>query len=109
MEEYKKSVITEAVTKGLNPDAEMKESGIEWIGKIPINWQAVNPRWLLLREKIRLKKVWNNILLHKNMVLYRKRLHESYWWKYCYCTKDLIFKMVCKGDLLYICVVSKVV
>lgn len=34
LEEYKKSVITEAVTKGLNPDAEMKDSGIEWIGNI---------------------------------------------------------------------------
>ena len=35
LEDYKKSVITEAVTKGLNPDAEMKDSGIEWIGEIP--------------------------------------------------------------------------
>lgn len=35
LEDYKKSLITEAVTKGLNPDAEMKDSGIEWIGKIP--------------------------------------------------------------------------
>lgn len=35
LEEYKKSVITEAVTKGLNPNAEMKDSGIEWIGQIP--------------------------------------------------------------------------
>lgn len=34
LEEYKKSVITEAVTKGLDPNVEMKDSGIEWIGKI---------------------------------------------------------------------------
>ena len=38
LEQYKKSVITEAVTKGLNPDVEMKDSGIEWIGKIPKDW-----------------------------------------------------------------------
>ena len=38
LQEYKKSVITEAVTKGLNPDVEMKDSGIEWIGKIPKDW-----------------------------------------------------------------------
>ena len=31
LEQYKRSVITEAVTKGLNPDAETKNSGIEWI------------------------------------------------------------------------------
>lgn len=36
---YKQSVITETVTKGLNSNVEMKESGIEWIGWIPCNWQ----------------------------------------------------------------------
>lgn len=41
LEEYKKSVITEAVTKGLNPDAEMKDSGIEWIGKVPKHWVTI--------------------------------------------------------------------
>lgn len=38
LEEYKKSIITEAVTKGLDPDVEMKDSGIEWVGMIPKNW-----------------------------------------------------------------------
>ena len=38
LEEYKKSIITEAVTRGLDPDVEMKDSGIEWIGMIPKNW-----------------------------------------------------------------------
>lgn len=37
---YKQSVITEAVTKGLNPDVPMKDSGIEWIGKIPESWEV---------------------------------------------------------------------
>ena len=41
LEDYKKSVITEAVTKGLNPDAEMKDSGIEWIGEIPKHWKVL--------------------------------------------------------------------
>lgn len=35
---YKQSVITEAVTKGLNPNVPMKDSGIEWIGQIPKGW-----------------------------------------------------------------------
>ena len=38
LKEYKLSVITEAVTKGLNPDAEMKDSGIDSIGHIPASW-----------------------------------------------------------------------
>lgn len=41
LEDYKKSVITEAVTKGLNPDAEMKDSGIEWIGEVPKHWVTI--------------------------------------------------------------------
>ena len=36
---YKQSVITEAVTKGLNPNVPMKDSGIEWIGMIPEHWE----------------------------------------------------------------------
>ena len=38
LEEYKKSIITEAVTRGLDPDVEMKDSGIEWIGEINSNF-----------------------------------------------------------------------
>ncbi len=38
---YKLSVITEAVTKGLNPDVPMKDSGVEWIGEIPEDWEVM--------------------------------------------------------------------
>lgn len=41
LNDYKKSVITEAVTKGLNPKAKLKDSGIEWIGKIPEHWETI--------------------------------------------------------------------
>lgn len=47
LEDYKKSVITEAVTKGLNPDAEMKDSGIEWIGEIPKHWDIIRIGYIL--------------------------------------------------------------
>ncbi len=40
LKEYRKSVIYEAVTKGLDPNVEMKDSGIEWIGMIPKNWNV---------------------------------------------------------------------
>lgn len=36
---YKQSLITEVVTKGLNPNAPMKDSGVEWIGEIPNSWK----------------------------------------------------------------------
>ena len=38
---YKLSVITEAVTKGLNPNVPMKDSGVKWIGEIPEHWRIV--------------------------------------------------------------------
>lgn len=38
-EELKKSIITHAVTKGLNPNAKMKDSGVEWIGDVPEHWE----------------------------------------------------------------------
>ena len=39
LKEYKQSVITEAVTKGLDKSVPLKDSGIEWIGKIPQDWK----------------------------------------------------------------------
>lgn len=50
LEQYKRSVITEAVTKGLNPEAEMKDSGIEWVGNIPAHWD-VHPLYYYFSER----------------------------------------------------------
>lgn len=50
LEQYKRSVITEAVTKGLNPDVEMKDSGIEWVGNIPAHWD-VRPLYYYFAER----------------------------------------------------------
>lgn len=51
LKEYKQSVITEAVTKGLNPTAPMKDSGVEWIGKIPEGWMVVQLSSLFYEHK----------------------------------------------------------
>lgn len=40
LREYRKSVVSEAVTKGLDPNAPMKDSGVEWIGEIPAVWDV---------------------------------------------------------------------
>ena len=40
LKSYKQSVITETVCKGLNPNAPMKDSGVEWIGEIPKDWKV---------------------------------------------------------------------
>lgn len=46
LEDYKKSLITETVTKGLDKNVPMKDSGIDWIGKIPWNWQIKKIKYL---------------------------------------------------------------
>lgn len=51
LQELKQSVITHAVTKGLNPNVEMKDSGVEWIGKIPASWDVVHLK-RILRERM---------------------------------------------------------
>lgn len=44
---YRQAVISEAVTMGLNPDAPMKDSGIEWIGMIPEGWECLKIKWIV--------------------------------------------------------------
>ena len=51
LEQYKRSVITETVTKGLNLNAEMKDSGIEWVGQMPSSWSTVPNKYLMYKIK----------------------------------------------------------
>lgn len=41
LKEYKRSLIAHSVTKGLDPSAEMRDSGVEWIGEVPADWELV--------------------------------------------------------------------
>lgn len=47
LEEYKRSVITEAVTKGLDPDVEMRDSEVQWIGMMPTHWDCQRGKYIL--------------------------------------------------------------
>ena len=49
LQEKRQAVISHAVTKGLNPDARMKDSGIEWLGEVPEHWGVMAVRRLLWR------------------------------------------------------------
>lgn len=51
LEQYKRSVITETVTKGLDSDVEMKDSGIEWVGMIPAHWQVKPNKYIMHKAK----------------------------------------------------------
>ena len=59
IEEYKKlkqAVITQAVTKGIRGDRPMKDSGIEWIGDIPVEWDVIRVKQLLKERNERSKE-----------------------------------------------------
>ncbi|QHI08712.1 restriction endonuclease subunit S [Acinetobacter haemolyticus] len=47
LEEQRKSIISHAVTKGLNPNAPMKDSGVEWLGDVPEHWMTPSSKHLL--------------------------------------------------------------
>jgi type I restriction enzyme S subunit len=47
LEEKKKAVINHAVTKGLDPNVSMKDSGIEWLGEIPRHWRVVRLKYFI--------------------------------------------------------------
>lgn len=97
---YKQSVITEAVTKGLNPDAPKRDSGIEWIGQIPEHWEVCK-----LKRKYRLlngRAYSDKELLSegKYRILRVGNLFTSNHWYYS--DLELEDNKYCeKGDLLY--------
>jgi type I restriction enzyme S subunit len=47
LKEKRQSVISHAVTKGLNPNAPMKDSGIEWLGEVPEHWEVTRLKFLM--------------------------------------------------------------
>ena len=45
LKEKRQAVISHAVTKGLNPDVPMKDSGVEWLGQVPEHWTVAKLKW----------------------------------------------------------------
>ena len=84
LQAYKQSVITEAVTKGLDPNAKMKDSGVEWIGEIPENWKV---------SKVGLQY---NVILGK--MLCPKQLNDDYTLEKYYCAANVHFNGI-EGEL----------
>lgn len=53
--EQRIALISHAVTKGLNPDVKLKETGIKWLGQIPIHWKTIKLKFLLSSKKNSMK------------------------------------------------------
>ena len=52
LEQFKRSQITKAVTKGLTPDTGLKESGLAWIGNVPSHWKIMPNKYLMKKLKL---------------------------------------------------------
>ena len=61
LEQYKRSVITEAVTKGLNPNAPMKDSGTAWIDTMPSHWALIPAKYMFHNSDLR--RIGDDVLL----------------------------------------------
>lgn len=71
LKEQKQSIIHRAVTKGIDPNTKMKDSGIPWIGEIPEGWEVVKLKYL---GRIR---SWDGI---ENTQIKSEWDYEVYWW-----------------------------
>ena len=86
LKEYKQSVITDAVTKGLNPSVPMKDSGAKWVGEIPYAWSMTRVGMLF------------NIILGK--MLCNNKPAENYTLGKYFCAANIHFDGVSYGETL---------
>lgn len=79
LNERKQIIIQNAVTKGLDPNAKMKDSGVEWIGEIPEDWELYKLKYLFRLNK--LKNVGNKcktiLSLSYGKIIIKKDLNEG--------------------------------
>ncbi|MGL5316549.1 MAG: restriction endonuclease subunit S [Peptostreptococcaceae bacterium] len=98
LNERKQIIIQNAVTKGLNPDAEMKESGFKWIGAVPKNWQILRLKYLLNEINKRTTTGQEELL---SLSKYQGIIPKSLLAERAGQAESLIgYKLVCKNQLV---------
>ncbi|HDE3417280.1 TPA: restriction endonuclease subunit S [Staphylococcus aureus] len=97
LKKYKQSLITESVTKGIDPNVEMKESGIDWIGYIPKNWNIEKIKYNTSTIDVKKDFVKEDIYIGlENVLSYEGRIYD-----YGMLLKDSKEKYFEKGNILY--------
>ncbi|MDC1529866.1 restriction endonuclease subunit S [Schleiferiaceae bacterium] len=106
LKEKRTSLINEVVTKGLNPNVEMKESGVEWIGEIPCGWNFIKIGYI---SKLLTGNPWKSDLFNFDegvRILRGENVSEGFlrwgkrtrYWKEKVDTDSKFF--VCSGDII---------
>lgn len=98
LKEKRISIITQAVTKGLDPKAKMKPSGVEWIGDIPEGWKTKKARFIF-KEMKRDPKDDDEIItaFRDGTVTLRKNRREE---GFTNALKEIGYQRILKGDLV---------
>lgn len=97
LKKYKQSLITEVVTKGLDKNVEMKDSGIEWIGEIPKEWITKKLKYIVnLRDEKTLDVLGCRYIgLEHIESMSGQQLNYELW------DSETVEKVYKKGDVLY--------
>ena len=98
LKEKRQAVISHAVTKGLNPDVPMKDSGVEWLGNIP-------EHWMLKRAKFIFRKMQRPISKHAGIITAFRDGHVTLRQNkrtdgFTFAIKEIGYQGVLKGDLV---------
>ncbi|MCY1149828.1 restriction endonuclease subunit S [Enterobacter asburiae] len=98
LKEKRQAVISHAVTKGLNPDVPMKDSGVEWLGNIP-------EHWILKRAKFIFRKMQRPISKHAGIITAFRDGHVTLRQNrrtdgFTFAIKEIGYQGVLKGDLV---------
>lgn len=98
LQAYKKSVITEAVTKGLDKNAPMKDSGLPWVGEMPSHWELVRGKYCLkyLQKPIRQDDGVITCFRDGEVTLRSKRREEGFTMS----DKEIGYQGIDEGDLV---------
>lgn len=89
LQEKRQAVISHAVTKGLNPDAPLRDSGVEWLGAVPAHWEVKRAKILFRESKARSAKGEDELLTvshltgvtprsEKDVNMFQAESHEGY-------------------------------
>ena len=98
LEEYKKAVITKAVTKGIDPNAKMKDSGVEWIGEIPEDWDIRRGKFIFKKLSRSVKDSDEVITCFRDgeVTLRKNRREEGF----TFSDKEIGYQGIEPGDLV---------
>lgn len=94
----KQALITETVTKGLDPTVPMKDSGVEWIGEIPEHWNVVRTKYIMNKLKRHYNVYDEVVTAYRNgRVTLRSNVRDD---GYTFADKEIGYQGVQKGDFV---------